>query len=236
MSRSHRRGREVRCGAGARSRSVRGLLAFAFVASALVSSGCGYRSALPGEARAAAPDSPREGGRVTLIGGAAGPEEIKTLAIVALRNDAPEPWLDRIVTDAFRRELDRRGRFLLVNDTRDADLVLRGRIRPIDTTADSFSSFIAALEYSLTIELDLEVVRSGGQIVRLDSRSLSERESYLASADIEVTRTNRLEALRRVSDVLASRVADTLELIEQPARAGSKAPASPGAAKSGEGG
>jgi hypothetical protein len=50
----------------------------------------------------------------------------------------------------------------------------------------------------------------------LDPRTLSETELYLASADVEITRTNRLEALRHLSDVLASRVADTLELMEAP--------------------
>jgi hypothetical protein len=45
---------------------------------------------------------------------------------------------------------------------------------------------------------------------------LSEKELYLASADIEVTRTNRLEALRHLSDILASRIADSLEMMEYP--------------------
>ena len=80
----------------------------------------------------------------------------------------------------------------------------------------SFSRFVAALEYSLTLRLDLEVVRAKGDIVRLDPSMLSETDVYLASADIEITRTNRLEVLRRLSDLLAARVADSLELIESP--------------------
>jgi hypothetical protein len=59
-------------------------------------------------------------------------------------------------------------------------------------------------------------VRSGGDVVRLDSDAFSESDVYLASSDIEVTRTNRLELLRRLSDLLAARVADSLELMEQP--------------------
>jgi hypothetical protein len=103
-----------------------------------------------------------------------------------------------------------------VNDPKHADLVLRGRIRPLEVRSKSFSRFVAALEFELTLRLDLEVVLKSGDIVRLDSRMLSESDVYLASPDVEVTRTNRLEVLRRLSDVLASRVADSIETIERP--------------------
>jgi hypothetical protein len=169
--------------------------------SALVA--CGYRSTLGGrEAGGLGPG--RAGGtpsRVTVVG---------------LRSDSPEPWLDRIVTDALRREVGGRARLRLTDDPANAELQIRGRIHPLETTSRSFSSFVAALEYSLTLELDLEVRLASGDVVHLDSTMLSETESYLASPDIEVTRTNRLEALRRLSDQLASRVADTIELIERP--------------------
>jgi hypothetical protein len=135
---------------------------------------------------------------------------------MAIRNDSPEPWLDRILTDALRREMGARGGLRLVNDPANAELVLRGRVRPLNIRSQSFSSFAAALEYSVTLALDMEVVRVSGDIVRLDSAMLSETDVYLASADIEVTRTHKLEALRRLSDILASRIADTLELMERP--------------------
>lgn len=166
--------------------------------------GCGYQSTLAG-ARHSSPERSEDT-----------QEPATRLAVLALRNDAPEPWLDRIVNDAMRREMGRRGGIDLVDDLNDASLVLRGRIRPLDIRSQSFSTFVAALEYAVTIQLDLEIVRPGGSVVRLDSVMLTETDTYLASADIEVTRTNRLEALRRLSDVLASRVADSVELIERP--------------------
>ncbi|MAG32188.1 MAG: hypothetical protein CL908_15000 [Deltaproteobacteria bacterium] len=173
--------------------------------SLLLGVGCGYRSTLgPGEGASAAPT-------------AQGPAKQRTkLAVIALRNDSPEPRLDRILSDAMRREMSTRSGFDLVDDPRDADLVLRGRIRPLEVRSKSFSTFVAALEYSVTLEIDLEVVRATGDTIRLDRAMLSDTELYLASADIEVTRSNRLEALRRLSDLLASRVADSLELMERP--------------------
>ncbi len=164
---------------------------------------CGYRSTLGGREAGGVGDgrSNTTPSRVTVIG---------------LRSDSPEPWLDRIVTDALRREVGGRARLELTNDPANAQLQIRGRIRPLGTTSRSFSSFVAALEYSLTLQLDLEVRLGSGDVIQLDPTMLSETESYLASPDIEVTRTNRLEALRRLSDQLASRVADSIELIERP--------------------
>lgn len=178
----------------------------AFAAAALIvqllfMSGCGYRNML---SVPTSEEAGREGHRATRV------------AVLALRNDSPEPWLDRILTDSMRREISARADFDFVNDPSRADLAIRGRIRPLDVDSKSFSRFVAALEYGLTLKLDLEVVRAKGDIVRLDPRMLTESDVYLANADIEITRTNRLEVLRRLSDLLASRVADSLEMIESP--------------------
>ena len=166
---------------------------------------CGYHSTL----------SPGPGSAGRGAAGGTGAER-SSITIVALRSDSPEPWLDRIVTDALRREFGGRARLRLIDDPDDAKLKVSGRIRPLEISAQSFSSFVAALEYSLTLALDLEVRLPNGDVVKLDPTMLSETEAYLASPDIEVTRTNRLEALRRISDLLASRVADSIELIDQP--------------------
>lgn len=177
----------------------------------LVAGGCGYRSLL---AVPHASDSSKEMEGAPGEGGDG--SQRTSIAVIALRNDSPEPWLDRILTDAMRREISGRAGFDFVNDPNGADLVLRGRIRQLDTRSVAFSRFVAALEYGVTLNLDLELLLAGGDVIRLDPRMLSESDSYLASADIEVTRTNRLEVLRRLSDLLASRVADSIELIESP--------------------
>ena len=87
---------------------------------------------------------------------------------------------------------------------------------PIDLRSNSFSSFVVALEYQVTLALELELLRREGDVIRLPARALSESDVYLASPDIEVSRTNRLEALRHLSDVLATRVVDRVEWISAP--------------------
>lgn len=169
-----------------------------------VQGACGYHSAL-GTA-AARPSASGEEGAVAR----------PRVSVVSLRSDSSEPWLDRIVTDALRREVGGRARLRWIDDPSEAELRVQGRILPLEIQSQSFSSLVAALEYSLTVELALEVRLASGDVVRLDPKMLSETDSYLASPDIEVTRTNRLEALRRISDLLAVRIADAIELIDRP--------------------
>lgn len=165
---------------------------------ALSWAGCGYRSQIAPSA------TERSSGRAVRV------------AVETLRNDSREPWLDRVVGDALRRELASRGRFELVADPAGADYVVRGRVRPVDQQGSSFSALVVAAEYRLTLSLDLEVVRRAGHVLRLAPAALRETEHYLASPDVEVMRTNRLEAFRRLSDLIAARVADSLDGLVEP--------------------
>ncbi len=180
-------------------------------AALLALPGCGYRSLVgPG---ASPTDASAEG------------EPIR-VAVQSLRSESAEPWLDRLVGDALRREFDLRGGFRLVENPAKADFVLGGRIQPLSIVSNSFSSFVVAVEYRITLSLDLEVLKRGGDVVRLGSSGLTESDVYLANPDIEITRTNRQEALRHLSDLIAARAADSLEWI---ARAGDPEPANEGA-------
>ncbi len=73
-----------------------------------------------------------------------------------------------------------------------------------------------ALEWEITLRLSLHTVRPDGSIVRIDEKSMQDTERYLASADIEATRKNRDEAMRRMAAVLAARVHDMLYEVASP--------------------
>ena len=109
----------------------------------------------------------------------------------------------------------RRGRIRLVEDREDADYVLSGSVLRLETRGRSFSSLVATLEFVVIMSLSLELEINGGARLQLDSRALEESEIYLASADVEAARTNRSEALRRLSSVLASRVRDAVDIMSK---------------------
>jgi hypothetical protein len=132
------------------------------------------------------------------------------VAIAGLRNDSFEPGLESVMNDALRREFVRRGALRVVDDPDGADLVIGGAVLPLLWSARSFSSVNFAIEYEVTLRLRLEVARSDGEKIPLDATAITESELYLASSDVEVTRKNREEALRRVAAALAGRVHDVL--------------------------
>jgi hypothetical protein len=132
----------------------------------------------------------------------------RRVALPTLRNDSYEPGVELLVADALRREFLRRGAFQLTDDPAAADLVVSGSVLPIKTSSSSFSSVVLALEYQVSLSLELHARRADGSEIPLDPRSLRETERYLASADVAALRRNREEALRRLASVLAVRVHD----------------------------
>lgn len=140
----------------------------------------------------------------------AAPGTHRRVAIQALRNDSFEPGLESLVNEALRREFLRRGALRVVEDPDGADLVIGGAVLPVIWSTRSFSSVNFAIEYEIVLRLRLEVTRQDGEKILLDPTALTDSELYLASADVEVTRKNREEALRRVASAVAERVHDVL--------------------------
>ena len=136
----------------------------------------------------------------------------RTVAVETLRNDSFEPGVEILLSNALRQQFLRRGGLRLVNDPLAADLVVSGSVQHVSTLPTTFSAVILALQYDVTVSLTLQVKRRSGEVVRLDRGTVTNTEIYLASADIEVLRKNRDEALRRGADVLAERVHDVIDL------------------------
>ena len=168
--------------------------------------------------------------------GALGP--VRRIAIQPLVNHSYEAGAEAVMSDALLREFQRRGGLDIVGSSDEADLVLSGSVLPFGTGARSFSSVAFALEYEISMSVDLTAKRRDGKSIHFGPGILRASELYLASSDVEVLRKNREEAIRRVSVLLASRVHDALaekltaaperEAPAQPAGAEPTAPAEPG--------
>ncbi len=144
----------------------------------------------------------------TLVGG--GLDGVDAVAIRTPQNDTSEPGAEYLVADALRRELLRRAGSQLTEDSGRADLVVSGRILSVESRARAFSSAILAREHELAIEVELRAARRDGSSLFAPRGAFRETERYLASADVEVQRKNREEALRRVSSLLAGRFFDSV--------------------------
>jgi hypothetical protein len=145
-----------------------------------------------------------------VVGARSGLGDVRRVAVEPLHNRSFEPGIERMVTDALVREFQRRGGASVVRDPAGADLVLSGTVQPLVTRSRSFSSVELALEFEVELRVDLVARRPDGSTVDIDRTVLRDWELYLASADVEVERKNREEALRRLSALLATRVHDAL--------------------------
>lgn len=166
----------------------------ALALAALAASACNYSLV---RYREAAPDAPR-------------------LYVQTLGNDTAEAGVELLFTEALRREVLRRGGLRLVSNSSVADYRVTGRVVGLETVSRSFSSTVLAIEYSVRMALDLDLRRRDGSQIQLDLHALTSSEVYLTSPDVEAGRKNREESLRRVSDVLAVRVADALDQVAFP--------------------
>ena len=136
--------------------------------------------------------------------------DVRTIAIEGLRNQSLQQGVDSIISDALVTEFRRRGALRVVENPATADLVISGTVEDVRVSARSFSSIEFALEYSVTVQLKLEIKRPDGTELDVGDRVLSDSELYFASADVEVGRKNREEAMRRIGVVLAGRLHDSL--------------------------
>lgn len=156
--------------------------------------------------------------------------ETRRVAIRTLENDSSVPDVEVLVAQALRREFLGRGGTRLVDNPEQADLVIRGRIPFIKSRARSFSSVVLALEYEVTLTLDLRFESRNGQGLGDERVEFSESDLYQASADVEVMRKNRQEVLRRLAGLLAGRVHDAVDQSQTPDRRAKGGPATAPAA------
>jgi outer membrane lipopolysaccharide assembly protein LptE/RlpB len=145
-----------------------------------------------------------------LVGGKRGLAGIDSVAIRTPRNDSYQPGVEYLVADALRREFLRRGGAALNEDPDDADLVISGRVESLSAEPRSLSSVVLVLEYEVTLTLDLVARRRDGSELPIEGQTLRESERFLSSADVEAERKNRIEAIRRVSQILATRFFDSI--------------------------
>jgi len=137
---------------------------------------------------------------------------IPRIAIVTLVNDSQEAGIELVASDAIRREVLTRGGLREISDPAAADYVLKGSILPVVVQSRSFNLDSLSVERQITLRLSVEVLGREGRRLNFPVSELSASEIYLSSADVEVGRTNRLEALRRLCGLLASRIHDGIDM------------------------
>ncbi|MCH2184943.1 LPS assembly lipoprotein LptE [Myxococcota bacterium] len=149
---------------------------------------------------------------------AAGSDTV-AVRVNTLTNDSIEPGIGLTLAAALRRETERTPGFRLVESAGVPAYTVSGRVRSVDTFGRTFTPSIIAIEYTVTIQLDVILRGPGQELLKVDPFAQQASEIYLASADLQISQKNREEALRRVSMLLADRLLAEIQRIAA-ARAG----------------
>ena len=132
------------------------------------------------------------------------------IEIRLLDNLSNEPGVEKLVAEALVEEFLRRGALVPHYGSRESDLVLEGTIQRVSAGHIAYSSVALALEDEIEIVLDVRVARSNGGEVLWGRQGWSRAETFTTSGDPNVYESNKLQALRRISAEVASRIHDEL--------------------------
>jgi len=161
-----------------------GLLAAAVIAAAAaMGMACGYRfqgpAQLPGNAR--------------------------NLYIETFQNRTSQEGLEVLVANAIVFEFTKRSDTLVASDPAAADLLMRGAIRSLEAQTISSRSKDAAGERRVTLQLDVQLVRSDGQVV-WEAKGLSDNDAYPVTDD----KFENDQRERRTAVLVAGRIAERI--------------------------
>ena len=132
------------------------------------------------------------------------------IEIRAFENRSNQPGYEQVLADALAEEFTRRGALEPVYEGSPGELVLAGRIDSVSESPRSFSSVALAVEETVELRVAVEVRRSADNSLIWKRDDLRLSELFLSSPDPNVELSNREQALRRLSSLLAERIHDEL--------------------------
>lgn len=130
--------------------------------------------------------------------------DFKTIAVPIFTNDTSESTLEKVFTKSFRDEFILNSNLALVS-VRQADLVLKGRVKAISTSVVSYREPEESIEsrVRISISVNCENTKSGQVIWK---SSMSYYQEYFQNPDPIITLQNRQKAIEFVASYLAEEV------------------------------
>jgi hypothetical protein len=136
--------------------------------------------------------------------------DARRIQLVTFENRSTEPGYEQMLVDAISEEFVRRGALRPVYGAAQGELVMRGEIRQVRVRASSFSSVALAVEDRVEIQLDIAVTRAADDELVWERENFEFSELFLSSPDPQVYESNKEQALRRLSALIAERIHDEL--------------------------
>lgn len=168
-------------------RKGRNIFLFAALFVLCMTAGCGYQF----------------GGGGNLL-----PKDARTIFVETFINRSREVGIDKELTTAVRGELYRRGNLRLVDQSEQADVILSGVVRSLDTHAASINRHDEVLQMETDMVLDVTLRRREpneilwrGPGIRLSEIHAGSRAAVVVSSSEFRTGTLNSSDVRRMTDI-----------------------------------
>lgn len=126
------------------------------------------------------------------------------------RNESVSPSAQTVLRRGFYEELYSLRGLHPANSEEDADLVMKARIISYASTAASFSALDQALEYKLSLNVELELLKKG-QTVPLWKGQIHAVQQYPANTNLALQRNSEEQALDAGARIIAQKFISALE-------------------------
>ncbi len=131
-------------------------------------------------------------------------EDIKTIAIPVFLNQTAEAGFENYVTNQLVYEFASRKRLRVV-DIRDADIILKGKIRSVSLPDVSFSGAYRGLERKAVVTMEATLETRDGKVLWQD-KSITMEEAYTVDSNPLTTESNKRAALQKIATDMAERI------------------------------
>jgi outer membrane lipopolysaccharide assembly protein LptE/RlpB len=129
-----------------------------------------------------------------LAGGKVGlPEDVRSVSIGTINNHSREHGLEKTLAFAMEREIAERGQLRMEEDPGGGDAVLSGTIRDVRVRPVAYDANDQAVQYEITLVMDLTLTRQHDGHVLWHVTGLREIDEYSTSASVVVTSSSQFQ-------------------------------------------
>lgn len=121
------------------------------------------------------------------------PEDVHSLSVGTLTNHSREHGLEKTLAFAIEREVHTRGHFRMEEDPAGGDAVISGTIRDLRVRPVAFDANDQAVQYEITLIVDLALTRQRDGLVLWHVTGLQEIDEYSASSRVMVTSSSQFQ-------------------------------------------
>ncbi|MFN8626348.1 MAG: LPS assembly lipoprotein LptE [Candidatus Binatia bacterium] len=121
------------------------------------------------------------------------PDDIHSLSVGTVVNHSQEYGLEKTLAFTFEREIHERGHFQMVEDPGGGDAVLTGSIRDVRVRPVAFDANDQAVQYEMTVILELTLTRHSDGQVLWHVHDLRELDEYSVSSSVVVTSSSKFQ-------------------------------------------